>query len=114
MRYLLQVYFNGAQDRLAQLPDDERGAIVDDYVAFFARPEIRDGNQLQPPKTATTVRVEEGEAVVTEGPFAEAGEPLGGYYLVEADDIDAAVGLAARIPAARMGGAIEIRAVVAQ
>jgi len=112
MRYLLQVYFNGAQDRLAGLPDDERRAIVDEYVAFFDSPEIRDGNQLQPATTATTVRVEEGKAVVTDGPFAETGEPLGGYYLIEARDVDSAVGLAARIPAARMGGAIEIRPVV--
>lgn len=112
MLYLLQVYFNGAQDRLAQLPDDERRAIVDDYGAFFDRPEIQDGNQLQPPTTATTVRVEDGKAVVTDGPFTETGEPLGGYYLIEADDVDTAVGLAARIPAARMGGAIEIRPIV--
>jgi hypothetical protein len=113
MRYLLQVYFNGAQDRLARLPHDERSAIVSEYVAFFARPEVRDGNQLQPQTTATTVRVVDGLAVVTDGPLAEVGNPLGGYYLVEADDIDAAVGLAARIPAARMGGAIEIQPVVA-
>jgi hypothetical protein len=114
MRYLLQVYFDGAQDTLAQLPADERQAIVSEYVAFFRAPEIQDGNQLQPPTSATTVRVHDGEPVTTDGPFSATGEPLGGYYLVDADSIDAAIELAVRIPAARMGGAIEIRPVVIQ
>ena len=112
MRYMLQVYFNGAQDKVAQLPDAERQAIVGEYLAFFATPEVTDGNQLQPPATATTVRVKDTETVMTHGPFTAQGEPLGGYYLVEAEDIDSAIGLAARIPAARMGGAIEVRPVV--
>ena len=112
MRYMLQVYFNGAQARLEQLPDADRDAIVREYVAFFQTPEVKDGNQLQPAATATTVRVLEDETVRTPGPFARDGEPLGGYYLVEAPDVDAAVALAARIPAARMGGAIEVRPVI--
>ena len=112
MRYMLQVYFNGAQDKVAQLPDAERQAIVGEYIAFFATPEVADGNQLQPPATAMTVRVKDTQKVITHGPFAARGEPLGGYYLVEADDIDSAIDLAARIPAARMGGAIEVRPVV--
>ena len=112
MRYVLQVYFNGAQTRLAQLPDGERQAIVDEYLAFFKSSEVQDGNQLQLPDTATTVRVDQGETVRTAGPFAGTREPLGGYYHVEASDIDAAVALAARIPAARMGGAVEVRPAV--
>jgi hypothetical protein len=112
MRYMLQVYFNGAQDKVAQLPDAERQAIVGEYIALFATPEVTDGNQLQPPATATTVRVHEGETVRTAGPFAATREPLGGYYLVEAAGIDAAVALAARIPAARLGGVVEVRPVV--
>ena len=112
MRYMLQVYFNGAQDKLAQLSDAERQAIVGEYVEFFATPEVTDGNQLQPPATATTVRVQDAQTLTADGPFAEPGEPLGGYYLVEAEDIDSAIELAARIPAARMGGAIEVRPVV--
>jgi hypothetical protein len=112
MRYMLQVYFNGAQDKVAQLADAERRAIVGEYVAFFATPEVTDGNQLQPPATAMTVRVEDAQTVITHGPFAAPGEPLGGYYLVEAEDIESAIDLAARIPAARMGGAIEVRPLV--
>jgi hypothetical protein len=114
MRFVLQVYFDGAQARLAELPEDERRAIVDEYIAFFETPAVRDGNQLQSPATAVTVRVHEGESVAAPGPFAAGAEPLGGYYLVEADDLDAAVTLAARIPAARMGGAVEVRPVVQQ
>lgn len=112
MRYMLQVYFNGAQEKVAQLPDAERQAIVGEYIAFLARPEVTDGNQLQAPATATTVRVKDTQTVTAHGPVAAPGEPLGGYYLVEAEGIDSAIELAARIPAARMGGAIEVRPLV--
>jgi hypothetical protein len=112
MRYLLQVYFNGAAARLEQLPEAERKAVVEEYEAFFQAPEVKDGNQLQPPATATTVRIREGETAQSGGPYSGAGEPLGGYYLVDAEDLDAAIALAARIPAARMGGAVEIRPVI--
>jgi hypothetical protein len=112
MRFVLQVYFNGAQAQLDQLSEDERRAIVDEYIAFFETPAVHDGNQLQSPATAMTVRVHDGETVAARGPFASQAEPLGGYYLVEADDVDAAIALAARIPAARMGGAVEVRPVV--
>jgi len=108
---MLQVYLNGAAARLEQLPEAERKAIVEEYEAFFQSPEVKDGNQLQPSATATTVRVHEGETVQSTGPYSGTGEPLGGYYLIEAADTDAAVALAARIPAARMGGAVEVRPV---
>jgi hypothetical protein len=112
MRYVLQVYFNGAAAQLERLPEAERKAIVEEYEAFFQTPEVKDGNQLQPPATAITVRVREGKTTRSGGPYSGAGEPLGGYYLIDADDLDAAVALAARIPAARMGGAVEIRPVI--
>jgi hypothetical protein len=112
MKYMLQVYFNGAQSRLEQLPEAERAAIVQEYIAFFESPDVKDGNQLQPPSTAATLRIEDGNARRDPGPFTESGEPLGGYYLVEADVLDGALALASRIPAARMGGAIEVRPVV--
>jgi hypothetical protein len=113
MKYLLMVYFDGAQERMAQLSADEQADITQEFVAFFQSSQIRDGNQLQPPATATTVRDIDGEPVRTPGPFPGAsGEPLGGYYLVEADDLDAAAAIAARIPAVRMGAAIEVRPVI--
>ena len=68
--------------------------------------------QLQSPDTATTVRVQDGKTLTTDGPFAEIKEAIGGYLLFEADDLDAAIELASRIPAARMGGAIEVRPIV--
>jgi hypothetical protein len=112
MKYMLQVYFNDAAARLERLPEAERKAIVDEYKAFFKTPEVKDGNQLQPPATAATVRVHEGETVATAGTYSGAGEPLGGYYIIDTGDLDAAVALAARIPAVRMGGAVEIRPIV--
>jgi hypothetical protein len=112
MRFVLQVYFDGAEQLVDRLPEDERQAVIGEYVAFFRTPAVQDGNQLQPPATAVTVRVDDGETAATPGPFAADGEPLGGYYVVEATDMDAAVALAARIPAARMGGAVEVRPVV--
>ena len=110
MRYMLQVYFNGAQDNLARLSDAERQAIVDEYIAFFASPEVMDGNQLQPPATATTVRVEDTQTLTADGPLAAPGESLGGYYVVEAADLDEAVAVAKQVPA-RFGG-VEVRPVM--
>ena len=112
MKYLLQVYFNGAQDRLAHMPEGERDATVREYVAFFHSPEIADGNQLQPPTTATTIRLDDGQLTRASEPHNPSAEPLGGYYLIEATDIDHAITIAARIPALRMGGAIEVRPIV--
>jgi hypothetical protein len=93
-------------------PAAEREAINGEYMAINQAPGVTGGAQLQPPETATTVRVEDGRTLTTDGPFAETKEAFGGYYLFEADDLDAAIELAARIPAARMGGAIEVRPVV--
>ena len=67
---------------------------------------------MQSPETATTVRVEDGKTLTTDGPFVAVKEALGGYFFFDADDLDAAIELAARVPAARMGGAVEVRPVV--
>ena len=72
---------------------------------------LKGGEALEPTQTATTVRVRAGETLLTDGPFAETKEVLGGFYLVEAPDLDAALALAARIPAVRMGGSVEVRPV---
>jgi hypothetical protein len=95
-----------------RLPDEERRRIVDDYKAVSGTPGVSPGLQLSPPETATTVRVEDGRTLTTDGPFVETKEAIGGYLLFEADDLDAAIELAARIPAARLGGAIEVRPIV--
>jgi len=94
------------------MPEDERQAIVEEYLAIGRSPEVIGGEQLQPIETATTVRVENGETLLTDGPFVDAKEHVGGFCLVQADDLDAALDIAARIPAARMGGAVEVRPLV--
>jgi hypothetical protein len=109
MKYLLQIYPGAATEELAA---DEQQAIVEEYLAIGRSPEVIGGEQLQPVETATTVRVENGETLLTDGPFVDAKEHLGGFCLVEADDLDAALEIAARIPAARMGGAVEVRPLV--
>jgi hypothetical protein len=112
MKYLLQIYPGPATAELARLSAHEQEAIVGEYRAIGQSPGVIGGEQLQPVETATTVRVQDGETLLTDGPFVDAKEHLGGYCLVEADDLDAALEIAARIPAARMGGAIEVRPLV--
>ncbi len=91
---------------------DEQKAIYGAYKAINETPGVSPGLQLQPPGTATTVRVQDGETLATDGPFVETKEAVGGYLLFEAEDLDAAIELASRIAAARQGGAIEVRPVV--
>jgi hypothetical protein len=112
MKYLLQIYSDDAREEFEQLSPAEQEAIVGEYLAIGQSPGVIGGNQLQPVETATTVRVQNGETLLTDGPFLDAKEHLGGYLLVEADDLDAPLEIAARIPAARMGGAIEVRPLV--
>jgi hypothetical protein len=109
MKYLLQIYSDRAFEKYQHLTPEEREAITAEYYAITEAPCVIGSARLQPTDTATTVRVEGGQTLLTDGPFVDAKEHLGGYYLVEADDLDAALEVAARIPAARMGGAIEVR-----
>jgi hypothetical protein len=95
-----------------RLSEDEQRAVYSDYQAINATSGVTPGPWLEPPETATTVRVEDGRTLTTDGPFVAVKEALGGYLVYEADDLDAAIELASRIPAARMGGAIEVRPLV--
>jgi hypothetical protein len=95
-----------------RLSEDEQKAIAAAYMAINETPGVSPGLQLQAPETATTVRVEDGKTLTTDGPFVETKEALGGYLFFEAADLDAAIELASRIPAARMGGAVEVRPIV--
>src|SRR5215218_7874675 len=112
MKYLLQIYDRGATEQVARLAAEEQQAIVGEYLAIGQSPGVIGGEQLRPVETATTVRVQGGQTLLSDGPFVEAKEHLGGYFLVEADELDAALEIAARIPAARMGGAVEVRPLV--
>lgn len=87
----------------------ERQALSDEYMAIHEDPRVIEGARLQPVEMTTTVRMQGGETLITDGPFADTKEVFGGYYLLEAGDLDAAIEIAERIPAARLGGAIEIR-----
>jgi hypothetical protein len=112
MKYLLQIYPASATAEFERLSPPEQEAIVGEYLALAQVPGVIGGNQLQPIETATTVRVEDGETLLTDGPFVDAKEHLGGDLVVEGDDLDSALAIAGRIPAARMGGVVEVRPLV--
>jgi len=116
MRYMLLIHQGSTPlpgtDEWERLSEDEQKAVYADYGAINQTPGVTPGPQMQPPETATTVRVEGGETLTTDGPFATVKEALGGYCVFEADDLDAAIELASRVPAARMGGAVEVRPIV--
>jgi hypothetical protein len=112
MQYMLLIYSGDTPEKWDSLSEDEQNAIMGEYFAISQSPGVTGGNQLQPVETATTVQVENGSTLTTDGPFAETKEALGGYYLLEADNLDAALEVAARIPAARLGGAVEVRPLV--
>jgi hypothetical protein len=110
MQYALLIYSQpGAAEALS---DQEREANHREYQELRKLPQVTGGAALYPAETATTVRVQNGQILVTDGPFADTKEIFAGFYLVEAEDLDAATELAARIPAARIGGSVEIRPVV--
>jgi hypothetical protein len=114
MKYLLLIHQGTTptpydQEAWSQLSEDEQQAIYRDYMAINADPGVTPGPQMQPAETATTVRVEDGQTLTTDGPFVELKEAIGGFFIYEADDLDAAIAMAARVPAARLGGAIEVR-----
>ena len=113
MKYMLLIHSGGeVRDRFNDLSDVEQKQITEEFLVIAQTPGVLGANQLHPADTATTVRVEGGRTLMTDGPFIEMKEALGGYYLYEADNLDVAIELAARIPAARMGGVIEVRPVV--
>ena len=113
MKYLLQIYPPYTREEFERLPADEQHAIQEEYLAILQSPEVVGGDAAcSRSRLATTGRVQNGEALSSMVQFIDAKEHLGGYCLVEADDLDAALEIAARIPAARMGGAIEVRPLV--
>lgn len=118
MKFMFLIHHGNAPtpndpDAWARLSQEEQQAIFADYRAISQAPGVTPADaQMQPPETATTVRVQNGKPLTTDGPFVEMKEALGGYLFYEADDLDAAIELAARIPSARLGGAVEVRPLV--
>jgi hypothetical protein len=114
MRYMLLIYQD--PEARAKMSDSERAGIFKEYGAFTdsirASGALQAGDPLQAPSTATTVRAKNGKMLTTDGPFAETKEQLGGYYIVEAKNLDEALAMAARIPAVRLGGAVEVRPIM--
>jgi hypothetical protein len=109
MKYALLIY-NTPEVR--ELPEEQLKALIGEYEELSQVPGVLGGQQLELPGSATTVRVDNGDALLSDGPFVDAKEYLGGFFLLEADNLDVATALAARIPAARMGGAVEVRPLV--
>jgi hypothetical protein len=114
MKYMLLIHHGSAPtprdpEAWAKLSEGEQKQIYSDWQAINKTPGVTPGLALEDPQTATTVRVEEGKTLTTDGPFVTVKEALGGVLTFEADNIDAAIELAARIPSARLGGAVEVR-----
>lgn len=113
MKYMLLIHQGDTptpgSDAWDRLTEDEQSAVYADYQSINATPGVVPGAWMEAPELATTVRVQDGKTLTTDGPFVAVKEALGGYLFFEADDLDAAIELASRIPAARLGGAIEVR-----
>jgi hypothetical protein len=117
MKYMLMIHQGTTPTPLdpeawATLSEEEQRAVYAAYKSINETPGVTPGLGLQPPETATTVRVQDGKTITTDGPFVDTKEALNGYLVYEADDLDAAIELAAGIPAARLGGAIEVRPIM--
>ena len=118
MKYMLLIHQGSTPtprdpEAWGQLSPDEQQAIYAAYGALNQTPGVTPGEGLASPETATTVRVADGKTLTTDGPFAELKEAVGGYLFFEGDDLDAAIEVAATIPAARLGGAVEVRPIEA-
>jgi hypothetical protein len=113
MKYLLLIQYGDTpvppSEEWNRLSQDEQKAVYAGYQSVNETPGVTPGEWLQHPREATTVRVQNGKTLTTDGPFVSIKEALGGYLFFEADDLDAAIELASRIPAARMGGSVEVR-----
>jgi hypothetical protein len=117
MKYMLLIHQGTAPtprspEEWGTLSEEDQKEVYSAYRAINETPGVSPGLELQAPETATTVRVQDGKTLTTDGPFVETKEALGGWLVFETDDLDAAIELASRVPAARMGGAIEVRPIV--
>jgi hypothetical protein len=115
MKYVMLIYQGSTPlpgtDAWGTLSEDEQQKVYADYGALNSTPGVEPGLPLGLPENATTVRVDDGKTLTTDGPFVAVKEAIGGFFVLDADDLDAAIEVASRVPAARLGGAIEIRPV---
>jgi hypothetical protein len=110
MQYALLVYSKPGSHE--QLPEEEFNAVLGEYGALRDEPGYVASAQLHPPEMATTVRIDEGRRLTTDGPFADTKEVFGGYYVFDLESVDEALAIAERVPAARLGGSVEVRPVM--
>ena len=111
MQFVLLIYQGTNWANLPDLSEDEKNSIGAEYAVINQTPGVTPGAPLGLPENATTVRVKDGKTLSTEGPFVGTEGAVGGSYMLEAADLDAAIEVASRIPAARLGGAVEVRPV---
>jgi hypothetical protein len=111
MQYVLLIYQGTFWGALSDLSEDEKNALVAEYGEINHALGVTPGLPLGLPEDATTVRVQDGKTLTSAGPYIGTEETIAGWYVFEADDLDAAIELASRIPAARRGGAVEVRPV---
>jgi hypothetical protein len=109
MKYIMMIYQGDAIERQAGLTEEEQKQVYADYQGINQMPGVTTVPPMGLPENATTVRVEGGRTLTTDGPFVGMKEAVGGMFILEADDLDGAIEVAARVPAARYGGAVEIR-----
>src|SRR3989442_14719568 len=109
MKYVMLIYQGTALERQAALPEEEQKQVHADYQAINQTPGVTPGLPMGLPQNATTVRVEGGKTLTTDGPFVGMKEAVGGWFILQADNLDAALQGAVRVPAARCGCAIEVR-----
>jgi hypothetical protein len=114
MKYMLLIHQGSTPtpydaEAWGRLSEEEQNAVYGAYRSINETAGVSPGVQMHPPETATTVRVQDGKTLTTDGPFVAVKEALGGYLFYEADDLDTAIELASRVPAASMGGAVEVR-----
>jgi hypothetical protein len=112
MKYMLLIYGNVTQEQVEAMSGEERKQLYAEWGQLNRTPGMTGGVQMDDPATATTVRVDGGQTLTTDGPFVETKEALGGYFFLEADDLDAAIAVAATVPNVTRGGAVEVRPVV--
>jgi len=112
VKYMLQIYGNVTREQVQAMSPEEQKQLYAEWGELNRTPGLTPGAEMDDPATATTVRVDGGQTLTTDGPFVETKEALGGYFLIEADDLDAAIEVAAKVPTARRGGAVEVRPVV--
>jgi hypothetical protein len=109
MKYIMLIYQGDAIERQNALPEEGKKKVYADYQGINETPGVTPGLPMGLPQNATTVRVQDGKNLITDGPFVGMKEAVGGWFILEADDLDAAIEVAARVPAARYGGGVEIR-----